>query len=145
MKQQRRDYWCGIAAVANALECLGVKRTQGQINKLLHCSEERGTPEEEIIRGLLACGAAVDEWKFPAWSSSHDWLDQHLIKRGPVILCVDQYDHWVTCIGICGLRYSVFDPSLGAGYRSYDREGMKTRWKLGVANGGPTYYGIGVA
>lgn len=145
MKFQARDYTCGIASIQNALLCIGIKKTQGQIMKLCHCDPDNGTPEEEIKRGLLACGAAyweIQETKsIAAFACLHKALDEY----GPVILCCDAWDHWLTVIGRCGARYIVFDPAKGAGIRVYDATGLSSRWRLGRKAGGPSYYALSVA
>lgn len=144
MNYQKRDYTCGIAAIQNALECIGVKKTQGQIMRLCHCDPDEGTPEEEMKRGLLACGASVWEIQetksVKAFSNLHEALETH----GPVILCVDAWEHWLTVIGLCGPRYVVFDPARGAGIRVYDAAGLSTRWRLGRKAGGPSFYALAV-
>ncbi len=159
MKAQQRTYSCGIASIQNALECLGIKRTQGAIRKLCLCTEDGetaedleadadagGTPEEELVRGLLACGARVDVWHAPGRLNSMHWLQQHLWDRGPAIVCVDSDEHYVTAIGILNqTTFVVFDPARGVGLRIYDWHGMATRWAVGRKSGGPSYYGIGVS
>lgn len=146
MRAQQRSYSCGIASIANALKCIGIKRTQGQIRKVCHCDPADGTNEYEVMRGLLACGATVDEWVAPGQGNSMHWLKDHLWARGPVILCLDSWSHWATAIGILDqTTFLVFDPARGVGLRIYDWDGMATRWRLGKADGGPSYYGIGVS
>ncbi len=146
MKHQQRPYSCGIASIQNALECLGIKRTQGQIRKVCHCDPAEGTHEHEIMRGLLACGAKVDEWVSQVRLESMQWLQMHLMQRGPAILCVDAWEHWCTAIGIVdSATFLVFDPARGAGLKIYDWNGLATRWRLGKSQGGPSYYGIGVS
>ena len=145
MKAQSRSYTCGAAAASNALECLGVRRTQAQLSRLGYVSPETGTDEEELKRMLLASEAAVDEWDFTMEALSKDWLRSHLTTRGPVIACMDNWEHYCTIIGFCGNRYVVFDPALGVGIRVYDWAGLKTRWCLSRAAAGPRYYAIGVS
>ena len=144
MKAQGKAWTCGIAAAANALECLGIKRTQGQIAALCHVTPPDGTSEEEIKRAVLACGCGVDEWEFALEALSKDWLRQHLYRRGPAILAVEDFEHWITVIGVCGESYTCFDPAAGVGIRVYTWTGLKTRWCLSRAKAGPVYYGLGV-
>lgn len=145
MKAQGKAWTCGVAAAANALECLGIKATQAQVAKHCHTGPVEGTDETEVKRALLAYGCGVDEWEFHMEVLSHDWLRSHLTRRGPVILCVDDWEHYITCIGVCGERYACFDPSLGAGIRVYTRAGLNTRWCLSRAKSGPVYFGLGVS
>lgn len=145
MRAQQRPYSCGIASIQNALECLGVKCTQGEIRKRCHCDPDHGTGELEVIRALLSYKAQVDEWANRNKLDSMRWLQQHLWDVGPVILCVDEWEHWVTAIGILSqTTFLVFDPARGAGLKVYSWDGLATRWRLGPKHSGPSYYGIGV-
>jgi ABC-type bacteriocin/lantibiotic exporter with double-glycine peptidase domain len=146
MRQQSRSYTCGLAAIANALECLHIKKTQQQIAKLCDCNPADGTSEEEMKRALLACGAQVDEFNGESLQAM-SWLHEHLLQRGPAILCVDAHEHWVTVVGVLnfGHTFVVFDSAKGAGVRVYRWQGLKTRWGLGAKQGGPAYYGLGVS
>jgi ABC-type bacteriocin/lantibiotic exporter with double-glycine peptidase domain len=145
MKHQQRDYWCGVASVQNALECIGIKVTQGELAKKMAVTEDDGASEEELKRAVLAANRGFDECHEPNQAIAENWLWEFLVARGPVVLCVDEWDHWVTVIGVMADRYVVFDPAKGAGIRVYDRQALLTRWRLGRRHGGPLFYALGVA
>lgn len=143
MRPQRTGYWCGVASIANALEVLGIRRTQREIAKLCDVTPETGTDEVEMKRALLANGVAVDEWygdKF-AEEQSWAWVKSHLLNAGPVVLCVDDEDHWVTAVGLCAGMVIVFDPSRNTGIEVHNWLTLMLRWR--TADG--VYYGIGVS
>ncbi len=141
MKRQAKSYWCGVASVANALEVLGVRRSQKEINRLCHVTPGKGTSEVEMKRALLANGMAVDEWQNTDSELSLEWLYDSL-QEHPVILCVDNDDHYVTAIGLCGSRVLVFDPSRNAGLTVYSAAELSVRWRDELEE---TYYGLGVS
>lgn len=141
MRAQRKGYWCGIASIANALEVLGIRRTQREIAKLCHVTPSAGTNETEMKRALLANGVGVDEWHTASDAGAQTWLRDHLLQHGPVILVVDQSDHWVTVIGFCNDRFVVFDPSRNSGIEVHDGDSLFARWK----DDEDGYYGIGVS
>ncbi len=148
MKAQRLTWWCGLAAAANALECLGIDRDQEELATLCHVTKKHGTDEHEIMRALLACGAAVAPWNSRHRLKSRDWLDGWLTEHGPAILCVDQFQHWVTVIGGLAMEhdspvYWVFDPGAGQGLLQYGWDELAKRWRK--ARPSPRYYGIGVS
>lgn len=145
MKHQRLSWWCGPAAVANALECLGIHEDQEKIAVLCHVTKKLGTPEEEILRALLAFRVKVDILDKPAQRVSMAWLRKHLRTLGPAVLCVDNHSHWVTAIGVVADRILLFDPSAGKGLQLHTRKTLLARWRLAPTHGGPTYYGIGCA
>lgn len=140
MKIQRKPFWCGPASIANALEVLGVKTTQGEVAKRCHVDAASGCSEEEIKRGLLSYGVEVDETALHDPTLADLWLWRQVTHYGPAILCVDSWEHWVAVIGSCRDRYAVFDPSLGAGLKIYRRDGLLTRWRTEKS-----YYSIGVS
>jgi ABC-type bacteriocin/lantibiotic exporter with double-glycine peptidase domain len=146
VKRQSKSYWCGVASIANALEVLGIRRSQREIARLCDVSPEAGCNETELKRALLANGVQVDEWKAikdheADDDASEDWLWSHIANRGPAILCVDDDDHWVTVIGTCGFNYIVFDPSRNQGIEVHTPESLADRWMSSDFE----YYGIGVS
>lgn len=141
MKRQRKSYWCGIASIANALEVLGIRRTQREIAKLCDVNEDAGTDETEMKRALLANGVGVDEYNARRAYYAAGWLDAHLTLRGPAVICVDDDEHWVTVIGTCLDRFIVFDPSRNQGVEVHTPDSLCKRW----VNADGVYYGIGVS
>lgn len=139
VRRQAKNYWCGIASIANALEVLGIKRSQREIARLCDVNPEAGCNEIEMKRALLANGIGIDEWQYRSESSSEDWLWDHINNRGPVILCVDDDDHWVAVIGGCNWSWLVFDPSRNQGVEVHDWSSLAQRWR----NSEGIYYGLG--
>jgi ABC-type bacteriocin/lantibiotic exporter with double-glycine peptidase domain len=141
LRHQRKGYWCGIASIANALEVLGIRRTQCEIAKLCDVTPTDGTNETEMKRALLANGVGVDEWSHEGSDGSLWWVDHCLVNGRPVILCVDSDEHWVTLIGLCGTKYLLFDPSRNTGIEVHTPPSLAARW----VNAEGIYYGIGVS
>jgi hypothetical protein len=144
VRHQRKGYWCGIASIANALEVLGIRRTQREIAKLCHVTPAAGTNETEMMRALLANGLDVDEWSSTEARPSVEWLYHHVSCYGPAVLCVDNDDHWVTVIGHAAVnfdvRFLVFDPSRNTGNEVHTGDSLAARW----VNADGVYYGIGM-
>jgi hypothetical protein len=139
MRHQRKGYWCGIASIANALEVLGVRRTQREIAKLCHVTPEAGTDETEMKRALLANGVGLDEWHSDIESDSLWWVDKCMGEGWPTIICTDLDEHWCTVIGTCGPRYVLFDPSRNTGVEILTPPALAKRW----VNQDGIYYGLG--
>ena len=144
MKRQAKSYWCGVASIANALEVLGIKRSQREIERLCHVSPAAGTDEVEMKRALLAQGVKVDEYHTvpPVPGEACSWLYSHLERRGPAILCVDDDEHWVTAIGFCAREtVLIFDPARNVGIEVHTWSTLGPRW----VNSDGIFYGIGVS
>lgn len=149
---QKKPWWCGIAAVQTALRVLQVRTTQQGIASRVHVNPVDGTSEEEMKRALLSYGTAVDEWETDEEHQAHAWLVEHLDCYGPAILCVDEWEHWVTAIGRCGDMFVIFDSAkteenmASLGIRFYSWIGLRTRWRLPrTTNGEPIFYALGVS
>lgn len=147
MRHQQREAWCGVASVQNALQCLGVTRTQNEIAKLCGVSNEEGANEVELKRALLALGISIDECNTGSRGDALYWLAEHVGRHGPAILCLDDFDHWCTVIGRCGLNYIVFDPARSLlpykRVKVYTPRGLCDRWYCNYPQGDPPLYGIG--
>lgn len=104
--------------------------------------------EKEIIRALA--GFQVDEYHGTEPAKALAWLTMHVGVRGPAIILVDDSDHYVTVIGVCGSSFVVFDPSnvqqakTEHGVRIYSWRSMRARWWTATDDGN-LYYGIGVS
>ncbi len=145
MEAQYLSWWCGVASIQSALECLGIEVSQEYVATQCHVTKKHGTNEDEIQRGLLACGAGhIDKWNSRRRKKSMVWLQDQLTNTGPAILCVDNDRHWVTAIGILSqTTFLVFDPAGGVGLQVYEWNELADRWRLAPHKSGPSYYAIG--
>lgn len=105
--------------------------------------------EKEIIRALA--GFQVDEYHGTDLIAALEWLTEHVVMRGPAIILVDDSDHYVTVIGVCGHNFIVFDPSnvqqakSEHGVRVYSCRSLKARWQAWADDETRLWYGIGVS
>ncbi len=147
MRLQDQAGWCSVACVQNALRCLGVKKPQRAIKAQMDLTED--SYEKEIVRALQ--GFSVDEFLTGDDEAALVWLSCHLANCGPAILLVDDSDHYVTCIGLCGPSFIVFDPSNVAdaktehGVRVYSWRQLKSRWRSTSNEGDDVWFAVGVS
>ena len=141
MRRQGTNYTCAIASIANALEVLGIKRSQREVARLCHVDPEHGTDETEVKRALLANRMQVDEWHDRNAVQSELFARDSIVNGRPLIICVDASEHWLTVVGMCGSRYLLFDPSRNQGIEVHSAESLLTRW----CDPDEGFYGIAVA
>jgi hypothetical protein len=143
MRLQRTKSSCGPAALANALECLGIRRTEDELAVL--CKQ---TPEGTSPKNLLAAiktiegtrGSVIEEGKADVALLR---LLQMLYEGRPVIVAVDRWTHWAVAGGVLGFgqRVNCID--------SGDNDLLKTRtldevieWWSGPDGAKKPYYGV---
>jgi ABC-type bacteriocin/lantibiotic exporter with double-glycine peptidase domain len=144
---QERLYSCGPAAVRAALYILGHNPTEAAIRRRAGTTPD-GTDEKGIIRAVHYYGHGTKEYQAGAIKASWAWLKAELGKGHPVLLCVDEWDHWVTALGLLGGKVLIFDPDSSPGLkRRYSGISMFTEAKLAprwrhVEDGHSQYYGV---
>jgi hypothetical protein len=146
LQHQKLSYWCGPAAVANALACFGEQVEQEDVarNRCIVTKGE-GTDENEILRALVSYGCGVSPHRDSRVRHSKTWLQNQLVHFGPAILCVDNYQHWVTALATIGAKsVLLFDPAVDCGLELYSWSELMKRWRLSKRRGGPDFYAIGV-
>lgn len=158
MKFQQRSYWCGPAAVENAMQAVGL-RSPGQIYlaKVMGTTED-GTDEHGILRGFRSRPTtwpitSVGEYTYAGPHAAWDDLRTWLATNGPMILCVDSWLHWVTAVGVCGRRVVILDPErtrknlARGGVMIQSKRALIRRWCTPIreTEGEKSFYAIGVS
>lgn len=112
MRMQDTAANCGPASVSNALQALGIVRSQQECETLCKTSGTDGTSARNIIKAVqsLGCrGVVVKEKRAEvALLKLRHWLNH----GRPMVICVDEGSHWVAVVGTLGdLRILVADPA----------------------------------
>ena len=144
MKFQSHKSSCGPAALHNALAALGINRSEDELGVLCKTTSEGGTS----VRGLLGAIRSVSTTDLPLLGQALRWRKEddaqiglwyYIAERGrPIILCVDSFEHWVTCAGHLGTRFGVIDSSDNRMVIFYTLKELVVRW-AGPKGG---YHGI---
>jgi ABC-type bacteriocin/lantibiotic exporter with double-glycine peptidase domain len=128
MRMQDTAANCGPASVSNALQALGIIRSQAECEVLCKTSGTDGTSTRNIIRAVQSLGCRglpiKEKRQVVAWLMLMRWLR----AGAPIILCVDDSSHWVAAIGTLGDRVLVADPADNELVLSYDTEKLMDRW-----------------
>jgi hypothetical protein len=153
LRFQQTDFYCGPAALQNALLVLRQYVTQRRIADLAGTTDADGTDEEGLKRAAVALGYGIDEMSFAAPGPAWEFLRGSLLAGRPVIVCVDRWSHWITAIGGCGPQVLVAEPARYAysvrenGILVVNRDWFLRRWRAGRrvrGPGGPVYYGLAI-
>lgn len=111
VRYQKTSYSCGATAVMNALRSLGKRVSERRISSLAGTEPEKGTTEDGVLvsireLGFVAMRYETDD-KVAAWA----WMSESLKSSRPIILCISNWQHWVTAIGMLGDRVIIVDPT----------------------------------
>jgi ABC-type bacteriocin/lantibiotic exporter with double-glycine peptidase domain len=112
VKGQSQKYTCGATAFANALEARGHDRrlTEEEAVALCGTTPLKGTPIAGLKKATKKMGLGVVDWTLP-WDNAWARLRVALQRGAPVLLAVDQGEHWVTAVGLLDGRVLVYDPA----------------------------------
>lgn len=148
---QRQDYSCGAVSLKNAAALLGVAApTEGEVIRLTRTTRRDGTDEGKIKAAARKMGLKVRD---RTWGNEGDidaawgWVVAELRRGRPVILCVDDFEHWVLATGMRGGRVLVHDPAVKEQelpVESYSKPELKARWWMNDGNTGAQYYALSV-
>lgn len=147
---QHTDAWCAAASLKDALRVLGVRAGQHRLARLLGCTDD-GADESDVLEALARLGCAVDVLETDRRRDALDWLCK-VAYVAPVLLCVDDWGHWVHVAGGCARRLWLFDPSKEPWNTCEGRvwpllpKTIAKRWKAArrLRGEGGLYYGIAI-
>lgn len=141
MQLQNLPNGCGAAALCNALEAIGYRLTLEAAAKLARTSAD-GTDSVHLKRAIRVLGFEPHEWQTAnrqaAWAITVGYLNMGY----PVLLCVDEEEHYVAAIGILGGLVVIVDSADGGVVQTLDRRHFLAR----LSSGGkvPTFSGMAV-
>lgn len=108
MRYQQVAWSCGAASVVNALRAFGQRVDESRVRT--HAStDETGTGNVGILAALRVFGLAAVEYNGTSKNHAWRWLQGALLQGSVIILSVDRWTHWVTCIGLIGDRVILID------------------------------------
>ena len=112
MKRQKSPWSCGAAVVRNALRVFKCRVSENEIRGIAGTTKQFGTSEKGILSAIRAYGFKAVEHHIDDKEEAWEWLHETLVEGKPVILCVENWEHWVVAIGSCGnTGIAVFDSS----------------------------------
>lgn len=147
MRYQARAWSCGPAAVVNACRALGFRVAEGRIRALAGTTQD-GTDESEMISAVRSLGLTATEHRGADQAAAWAFVRANVLDGHPVVVCIDQWQHWVTVVGICGDRVLLVDPAntkkneAENGIHSLTRPDLLRRWRC--RNEAEPFYAISI-
>lgn len=149
MRLQSSPNGCGPAAVANALRALGREMTEERVEKKIKAIADTGDPAVQTGTIEAQIAKALAAFRVPATQLQlHHPIVALMALRGflwtghPVLLAVDNDEHWVVATGVRGGWIDVVDSANGEVVIPYRDQELANRW---AASGEvPSFYGIAV-
>lgn len=146
MRGQEKPGWCGPAALSNAARCVGPPVAQTRVAELAGTTQDDGTDEWGLLRAADALGMVGEPWQTRDKKRASEWL-LWASARGPILLCVDAWLHWVAVIGRCGQKLIIVDKERakhsGSHVQAVRLDKLVKRWQATAADG-RGFYAIAV-
>lgn len=110
---------------------------------------KEGCDENDLIRALDALGCQFAEFGTEHHGEARAWLLTHA-AHCPLIICVDQWEHWVCIAGQCGDRLWLLDPAREPWNTKHNGvwpllpKTIIKRWRTArrIRDDGPAFYGL---
>jgi hypothetical protein len=106
---QPNSWQCGPFALKHGLLAHGVFVHEEDITKVAGTTETDGTDDRQLARAAQAFGGVLECRRFRTAIGARRALARLLAAQVPVLLCVDQWDHWVTAVGADAEHVAVLD------------------------------------
>lgn len=127
MRYQSRKSSCGPASLANALEAVGIERTEDELAALSK-QDAQGTSPVNLRKAAEAVGVETVNVSEQRREVARWCLEYHLHNGHPGLIIVDNDDHWVAVIGHLNGTYIVADTADNDLLVFYSAEGLLDRW-----------------
>lgn len=134
MKYQPDNYSCGIYSIINALEVYGDRKSRDEVIEVSGTTKE-GTDKYGILNALKEFGYNPIEYKTNNKENAWKWVITNAINY-PLILIVDERDHWIVIAGRIRNKIVYIDSSVNEGCFILDKSQLLEKW------GYRGYYGI---
>jgi hypothetical protein len=110
---QPNSWQCGPFALKHGLLAHGVFVHEADITRVAGTTETEGTDDRQLMRAALAFGGVLQFQRYRSAFAARRALGRLLAANTPVLLCVDQWDHWVTAVGADAEHVVVMDSHYG--------------------------------
>lgn len=150
MRYQQVPWSCGAASVVNTLRAFGRKVAETRVRAAAG-TDQTGTESIGILTALRVFGLTAVEYSGQTKNHAWRWLQGALLQGSVIILSVDRWTHWVTCIGLVGDRVILIDSAnviankKENGIHVISKEQLIRRWYHAKQADGQSLYAICVS
>jgi hypothetical protein len=118
---QPNSWQCGPFALKHGLLGLGVFAHEDRLARLAGSNEARGTDERQLARAARRYQADLPVARRGTAAGARAEIEAWVRRGIPVLLCLDQWDHWVTAVAADAGHVVLFDSK-------YDAPLLLTPW-----------------
>lgn len=135
MRYQDKPWSCGAAALVNAARVLGKRVAESRARTLAGTTEHNGTAEDGLIIAVRELGLTATQHHSSDVAAAWSFVRANVLDGHPCLICIDQWNHWVTVVGMAGDRVLVVDPANTAknmaenGILVLSRRELTKRWR----------------
>lgn len=124
---QPNSWICGPFALKHALAVWGRFVREWDLARVAgsNCS---GTDEQELGRAAASLGFDLGMERFHEAEAARHALVAHLTAGVPTLLCIEQWDHWVTAVATEDDEFVLFDSRFPSVVRVLEREALLAKW-----------------
>jgi hypothetical protein len=135
---QPNSWLCGPFALKHALLALGVFENEWAIARAAGTGTG-GTDERDLSRAARQQDCSVRMVRVHDAEEAREELVHHLGAGMPTLLCVEQWDHWITAMHHEDGRFVLFDSRTPLVIRVLTWEELRPTWEYREASGGLIY------
>jgi hypothetical protein len=125
---QPNDFSCGPFALKHALVALGRLASEDEISSVARPHWWSGTDELRLARAARAFDCDLTQLRRRDPERARRALIEFLRRPVPVILCVDDWGHWITVVRYEGARFVVVDSLLDPVLNVLSWPQLRRRW-----------------
>lgn len=130
---QVNDYSCGTVSFMNAARILGLEYSYDDAKVLVKTTSRGGTSKVNLVRGIRDAGLRAVIYRQPHEEAAWKWL-RYWVDSAPVILLVDDRQHWALAHGKSNGSIILIDPTADVkksenGVYILSRSDLMWRWR----------------
>jgi hypothetical protein len=127
---EQPNHWsCGPFALKHALVALGRRVDERTIARIARTHWWSGTDEVRLARAARAYDCRMPLVRRTDAARARRTLVGYLSRGRPVLLCVDQWQHWITAVGYQKKKFVVLDSLEAPVLQVLDWPRLEQRWR----------------